>query len=136
MIFAYEIKTHFQFLSDAKFRKRKWHIVDSMCDESYVFKRKNIQFEIEFSSQVSADENPRDLDALIKNNDSHWHINLYLDIDNTHENLAFSSLFPIEEMEHLRNELLLYELKDVNRQIEIYAMFIKRHLDIILEHLK
>ena len=136
MVFSKRIKTYFKFLSDAGFRKRKYHIVDSRSDETYVFKRKNVQLEVEFSLCVNVFDFPKTVEQIINSIDTSWHINLYLDIDDKHENIAFSEMFPNEELEALRTKLLAYEFKNVDRQLEIYAEFIERHLNDILAQVR
>ncbi len=126
MHFGNEIKKYFGFLEDAGFKKRSYHISGTMCDESYVFKRRNVKIEIEFNSCAD----PYDINRFDPQNN--WHINVYSDIDGGHENLAYSKLFSPDDLENLRNQVLSYEFKDVVRQIEIYSDFIKRNLERIV----
>ena len=130
MVFVKSIGSLFKFLTEAGFRKRKYHIADSMCDESYVFKRKNVCLEIELNFCTDEAQN---IERIMSNIDNSWHINFYVDIDSSHENLLFCNLFEQEELAQLREQLLDYEFMNVQKQLEIYADFIKRHLDMILE---
>ncbi len=127
MTFLQEVKQYFKFLTDAGFRKRAYFISGSMCDEAYVYKRKNIKIEIEFNSCA----NPYDIYNF--DSDQNWYINIYMDIGDTHENLAYCELFPSGELETLREQILSYEYKNVNRQLEIYANFIKSNFNLILD---
>ena len=104
-----------------------------MCDESYVFKRKNVQMEIELSFCTNTFEISQSIEDITKNTDNKWHINFYIDFYDNHENLVFCNLFDKEECEELQKQLLAYEFKNVEKQLEMYADFVKRHLDMIME---